>query len=159
MTEQATANMVRHSVTVPISRERAFRLFTEEIGSWWPTDTHKLSEGPITEVFEPRLGGRWYELSEDGEECTVATMLVWEPPARFVMAWQLTPDWKFEPDLDRATQVEVDFAEEGESSTRVTLEHRGFEAYGEPGDDMRKEVGGKEGWPVIIERYAEVAAK
>jgi hypothetical protein len=36
MTEQATANVVRHSVTVPISAERAFRLFTEEIGTWWP---------------------------------------------------------------------------------------------------------------------------
>jgi hypothetical protein len=157
MTEQATANVVRHSVSVPIARERAFRLFTEEIGSWWPTDTHTLSEGPITEVFEPRRGGRWYELAEDGQECTVATMLVWEPPRRFVMAWQLTPEWKFEPDLDRATQVEVTFENDAEDSTRVTLEHRGFEAYGEPGGEMRESVGGREGWPVIIERYAEVA--
>jgi hypothetical protein len=41
----------------------------------------------------------------------------------------------------------------------VTLEHRGFESYGEPGDNTRKEVGGEEGWPVIIERYAEVARR
>jgi hypothetical protein len=159
MNEQATANVVRHTVTVPIARERAFRLFTEEIGSWWPSDTHTLSEGPITEVFEPRQGGRWYELAEDGSECTVATMLVWEPPSRFVMAWQLTPEWKFEPDLERATQVEVGFEEEGESSTRVTLEHRGFESYGESGREMRESVGGEEGWPVIVERYAEVAGR
>jgi Activator of Hsp90 ATPase homolog 1-like protein len=159
MTEQATANVVRHSVTVPISAERAFRLFTEEIGTWWPQDTHKLSEGAITEVFEGREGGRWYELAEDGSECTVATMVVWEPPARFVMAWQLTPQWQFEPDLDRATQVEVTFEPEAGTATRVTLEHRGFESYGEPGENMRKEVGGKEGWLVIIERYAEVARR
>jgi uncharacterized protein YndB with AHSA1/START domain len=88
----------------------------------------------------------------------VATMVVWEPPARFVMAWQLTPQWEFEPDLDRATQVEVTFDAQAEGGTRVTLEHRGFEAYGEPGGEMRQAVGGEEGWPVLMERYAEVAA-
>lgn len=159
MTDQATANVVRHSVTVPLTADQAFHLFTEEIGSWWPADTHTLSEGPITEVFEAREGGRWYELAEDGGECTVATMLAWEPPRRLVMAWQLTPEWKFEPDLDRATQVEVTFQEEGESGTRVTLEHRGFEGYGESGAEMRDSVGGDEGWPVIMTRYAEVAAR
>jgi uncharacterized protein YndB with AHSA1/START domain len=157
MTEQATAEVVRHELTVPLSPERAFHLFTE-IGTWWPTDTHKISEGPITEVFETREGGRWYELAEDGGECTVATMLAWDPPRRLVMAWQLTPDWKFEPDLDRATQVEVSFQEEG-SGTRVTLEHRGFEAYGVAGAGMRESVGGQEGWPVIMDRYAEMAAR
>jgi Activator of Hsp90 ATPase homolog 1-like protein len=157
MTEQATTSAVRHRVTVPIDRERAFRLFTEEIGSWWPTDTHTLSEGPATEVFETRQGGRWYELAEDGSECTVATLVVWEPPRRFTMAWQLTPEWKFEPDLDRATQVEVTFEDEGDSSTRVTLEHRGFEGYGEPGAGMRDAVAGDEGWPHLLELYARAA--
>jgi uncharacterized protein YndB with AHSA1/START domain len=158
MTEQATANVVRQTVTVPITPDRAFRLFTEELESWWPMDTHKLSEGPATEVFETHEGGRWYELAEDGSECTVATMLVWQPPRRLVMAWQLTPEWRFEPDLERATQVEVTFEEEG-AGTRVTLEHRGFEAYGEAGGGMRESVGGDEGWPVIMERFAEVAAR
>jgi len=27
------------TVTVPLSPERAFRLFTEEISDWWPLDT------------------------------------------------------------------------------------------------------------------------
>jgi hypothetical protein len=158
MTEQATGNVVRHSVTVPIPAERAFGLFTEEIGTWWPKDSHSLSDGPFTEVFETRQGGRWYELGEDGTECTVGTVLVWDPPARFVLAWQLTPEWKFEPDLDRATQVEVTFETEPDDATRVTLEHRGFESYGEPGDNMRHEVGAEGGWPQLMKLYAEAAA-
>jgi uncharacterized protein YndB with AHSA1/START domain len=158
MTQQAAANAVSLSVTVPIERERAFRLFTEEIGSWWPQDTHKLSDGPVTEVFETREGGRWYELAEDGSECTVGTMVAWEPPARFVMAWQLTPEWKFEPDLERATQVEVTFEPDDAGGTRVTLEHRGFEGYGKPGVEMREAVGGAEGWPILMELYAKKAA-
>jgi uncharacterized protein YndB with AHSA1/START domain len=157
MTEQATTSAVRHQVSVPIDPERAFRLFTEEIGSWWPSDTHTISEGPITEVFEAREGGRWYERGEDGSECTVATMLVCEPPRRLVMAWQLTPDWKFEADLDRATHVQVDFEAEGDG-TRVTLEHRGFEAYGEAGARMRAEVEGEGGWPALLQLYEKAAS-
>ena len=159
MTEQTTANVVRKDVTVPLSPERAFRLFTEEIGSWWPSDTHKLSEGPVAEVFEPREGGRWYERAEDGSECTVATVLMWEPPNRFIMAWQLDPEWNFEPDVYRATKVEVTFEVEDEESTRVTLEHRGFETYGEGGARMHGEVSGKGGWGDLLGLYAEHAAR
>jgi uncharacterized protein YndB with AHSA1/START domain len=159
MTEQATANAVRHTVSVPIVPERAFKLFTEDIGTWWPSEGYKISEGPITEVFEPRQGGRWYELAEDGSQCTVGTVLVWDPPRRLVFAWQLTPDWTLEPDLDRATQVEVTFEDEGGSSTRVTLEHRGFEAYGDSGRAMRDQVGSEGGWPALLKLYGEVAGK
>jgi uncharacterized protein YndB with AHSA1/START domain len=159
MTEQATTSAVRHSVSVPIERERAFKLFTEDIGTWWPSEDYKISEGPITEVFEPREGGRWYELAEDGSECTVSTILVWEPPARLVMTWQLTPEWNFEPDLERATKVEVLFEDEEGGGTRLTLEHRGFEAYGESGAKMRGEVGGEGGWPALMKHYAEEAGR
>jgi uncharacterized protein YndB with AHSA1/START domain len=158
MTEQATTSAVRHEVTVPIDSERAFRLFTEEIGTWWPSEDYKILEGPVTEVFEAREGGRWYERGEDGSEFTVGTILVWEPPSRFVMTWQLTPDWSFEPDLERATKIEVQFKELEAGGTRVSLEHRGFEAYGEAGAKMRGEVGSEGGWPALMERYKEVAA-
>jgi uncharacterized protein YndB with AHSA1/START domain len=157
MTEQATTDAVRHSVTVPIDRERAFALFTEEIGSWWPTEDYKISEGPVTEVFEPRERGRWYELAEDGSESIVGTVLAWEPPSRLVISWRLTPEWKFEPDLERATRVEVVFEEQDGGATRVSLEHRGFEAYGESGNAMREQVGSEGGWPALLGRYADVA--
>jgi hypothetical protein len=158
MTEQATTSAVRHEVTVPIDRERAFELFTEEIGTWWPSDTHKIAEGPVTEVFEAREGGRWYELAEDGSQCTVGTILEWDPPSRFLMTWELTPPhWQRETDLERATKIEVRF-DEADGGTRVALEHRGFEAYGEAGATMRGQVSGEGGWPMLMERYVQVAS-
>jgi uncharacterized protein YndB with AHSA1/START domain len=159
MTEQATTSAVHHSVTVPIDRERAFKLFTEEIGSWWPSEGYKILEGPITEVFEAREGGRWYELGEDGSEFTVGTILVWEPPSRFVMTWQLTPDCAFEPDLERATKIEVLSEEQDDGDTIVSLEHRGFETYGDSGATMRGEVGSEGGWPALMKLYAEEAGR
>jgi uncharacterized protein YndB with AHSA1/START domain len=150
MTEQATANVVRHSVTVPVARERAFRLFTEEIGSWWPTDTHKLSEGPITEVFEPRQGGRWYELGVDGSECAWGEVLVYEPPSRIVLTWQIAGDWQLD---EAASEVEVTFTATG-GGTRVELEHRHFDRL-RLGDAMREQVAGDGGWGGLLARYSE----
>lgn len=158
MTEQATTSAVRHEVRVPLDRERAFKLFTKDIGSWWPSDTHKISEGPVSEVFESHEGGRWYEVAEDGSQCTVGTILEWDPPARFVMSWDLTPDWNPETDLERATKLEVRFEDHEDGGTRVALEHRGFEAYGESGANMRVQVSGEGGWPTLMNLYAERAA-
>jgi uncharacterized protein YndB with AHSA1/START domain len=157
MTEQATSSALRHEVTVPLDRERAFKLFTNDIGTWWPSDTHKISEGPVSEVFESREGGRWYEVAEDGSRCTVGTILEWDPPSRFVMSWDLTPDWQPETDLERATKLEVRFEDAEGGRTHVSLEHRGFEAYGKSGANMRAQVSGEGGWPTLMELYAEKA--
>ena len=46
-------------------------------------------------------------------------LLAWEPPARFVMTWTMTPV---------PTEVELSFAALGPALTRVTVEHRGWEA-------------------------------
>ena len=85
-------------------------------------------------VVEPRAGGRWYELGEDGSECDWGKVLVWEPPARVVFAWQLTADWKYNSDF--VTEVEVRFIPEG-WATRVELEHRNLERYGEQAEAVR----------------------
>jgi uncharacterized protein YndB with AHSA1/START domain len=102
------------------------------------------------------VGGRWYDRAEDGTECNIGTVLVWDPPARVVFAWRLTPAWEYEPDLQRCTEVDVTFAAEG-AGTVVTLEHRGFESYGEPGAAMRDQVGADDGWPQLMRLYAAAA--
>ena len=57
MTAQATATSVQTEVTVKAPIERAFRVFTEEIASWWHPEHHIL-QGELKEmVFEPRAGG------------------------------------------------------------------------------------------------------
>ena len=152
-----TTDAVRHSVLVPLGQDAAFELFTDRFGEWWPKDSHHISDTPAADaLLEPREGGRWYERSEDGAECDWGRVVEIDRPSRILLAWQLTPEWSFDPDEANATHVEVTFAPEA-GGTRVTLEHRGFEVHGEAGAAMRESVGGKGGWAELMDRYKAAA--
>ena len=83
-------------------------------------------------------------------------MLEIDRPNRILLAWQLTPEWKYDPDPASATEVEVTFEAE-QDQTRVTLEHRGFEIHGEDGAAMRESVSSEGGWPALLELYRSAA--
>jgi len=147
-----TATAVRHSITVDASQERAFTTFTQGMSSWWPR-THKIGPSELAEaVIEGREGGRWYERDVDGSECDWGKVLVWEPPARVVLAWQLSGEWAYDADL--ITELEVSFVPEGPDRTRVELEHRGLDAYGERAAEMRDTFDGPNAWRGILEEFA-----
>ena len=155
MTQQTTERTVRRSITVEASQQHAFDVFTEGMSRWWPLDTHHIGTAePNAAVIEPRAGGRWFERAADGSECDWGRVLQWQPPDRVVFAWHLDPDWKFDPDPARATEVEVRFIAQGEK-TRVELEHRGFERLADRADEVREAVGGPGGWSGLLERFAE----
>jgi uncharacterized protein YndB with AHSA1/START domain len=147
---------VRKSVRVRAPIARAFDVFTGGLSRWWPHD-HGVGKKPIQKVLmEPRLGGRWLEISEDGSQTTVATITRWEPPHRVVMVWQVNARWQ--PDPAMKSEVEVCFTAVGPDATQVELVHHGFESMGaEDGASMRKDV--ERGWPGLIERYAQEAER
>ncbi len=159
MMEQAAEITVRHAMTVPLDPQRAFDLFTAEIGMWWPAQTgHHLSDVPATAMMETREGGRLYERDERGRELDWGRVRVWDPPGRVVIAWHLSPEWSFDPDPAKATEVEATFEEEGERVTRVCFEHRGFEVHGQAGRELRDSLGADDGWVEVLAEYERAAA-
>ncbi len=148
---------VRKSVRVNAPQQRAFEVFTDRIGQWWPKSHHISPSEPETYVVEPREGGRWFERGTDGVECDIGKVLVWDPPSRLVLGWQLTPEWKFDPDL--ITEVEVRFIAEGTATTRVELEHRNLERLGERADALRQQIDAPNGWGALLELFAQFAAQ
>jgi uncharacterized protein YndB with AHSA1/START domain len=144
---------VLKTITVKASPEKAFRVFTEGMDSWWPR-THHIGKSPMKKaIVEGRPGGRCYTEQEDGTECDWGEVLVWEPPQRFVMAWKITHQWGYEPDAAKASEVEVKFTPIG-ASTRVDLEHRHFERHGEGAEIMRTSIDSPGGWGGLLAMYA-----
>jgi hypothetical protein len=52
----------------------------------------------------------------------------------------------------------VSFVAEGPDRTRVELEHRGLDAFGERADEMRDTFDSPGGWPGILERFGQAVA-
>jgi hypothetical protein len=147
MTAETATLAVRKVVRVELPLERAFTLFTAQIGSWWPTLTHSIHQAEVAElVWEAREGGRVYEVSTSGEQSEWADVLVWEPPSRFVLAWRVNPERAL-------TEVEVRFTEDGDG-TRVELEHRGWSAEAADGGYD----GYDKGWEYVLAQFVEAAA-
>jgi uncharacterized protein YndB with AHSA1/START domain len=150
------SSTVQKTITVEATPEHAFEVFTAGIDSWWPR-SHHIGKSPMKETrIECRAGGRCYSVHEDGAEGDWGKILVWEPPLRFVMAWQITHQWGYEPDLAKASEVEVSFTPAEGGKTRVDLEHRYFERMGPGAEEMRTAVNG--GWGKLMEMFAAQAA-
>jgi uncharacterized protein YndB with AHSA1/START domain len=146
---------VRKSITVDATPEEAFRIFTEDFDSWWPR-SHHIGKSPMTKaIIESGVGGRCYNEQQDGTECDWGSVLAWDPPRRFVMSWQITGNWQFEPDVARSSEVEVRFTSARDGSTRVDLEHRFFERLASGGSAMRTGVDGEGGWGSLLHTFAE----
>jgi uncharacterized protein YndB with AHSA1/START domain len=149
---------VRKSVTVEADQQRAFEVFTARHGTWWPSTYHIGRSDYQTAVIEPFAGGRWFERGVDGAEADWGKVLVWEPPQRLVLAWQITPDFQFDPDL--VTEIEVRFEAIGTNRTRVDLEHRHFDHFGTRAAEMRAIFdsggvpGAPQGWAGILREFA-----
>ena len=111
---------VRQSVLVRSSRAHTFETFVGAMGAWWPVNPFSAGKDRVRDItIEQRQGGRVYETWDDGTEIDWGTLLAWQPPERFTMTWTGTP---------AATEVELTFTALGPALTRVTVEHRGWEA-------------------------------
>jgi hypothetical protein len=61
-----------------------------------------------------------------------------------VLTWQIDGAWQFSEQF--VTELEIRFIPDGPDGTRVELEHRNMERFGEGADAMRAALDGNEGW-------------
>jgi uncharacterized protein YndB with AHSA1/START domain len=156
MSTQAAETSVRTSIVVEAPVERAFSVFTEDFGSFKPPEHNMLGVEIAETVFEPRVGGHLYDRGIDGSECRWARVLAYEPPTRVVISWDISPQWQIETDPEKTSEVEVRFISEASDRTRVELEHRNLDRHGEGWESERDGVGSEGGWPLYLQRFAEL---
>lgn len=108
--------MIQKTVILKCGVERAFRLFTEHAGEWWPTERRHTKDEASAIVLEPAPGGRFFERARDGREVPLGVVRAFEPPARLLL------DWYPGTGPDAPTEVEVRF-EAVREGTRVIVLH------------------------------------
>ena len=117
-------------VTVPLPPEAAFDAFVLQMDIWWPRrgvfpySFAPAGTRPLHILFEPQLGGRYYETFLDESEYEIGRITLYQPPERLSYTWQ-DPTWLSE------TRIALAFTEE-ESGTRVVYQQDGFERAGVP---------------------------
>jgi uncharacterized protein YndB with AHSA1/START domain len=146
---QTSVEAIRKTLVVDCGVERAFDVFTRQIGSWWPLGQYSIGGDTITEVVvEEHVGGRIFERHSDGGEGEWGRVVAWEPPARFAMTWYPGHD------DSQATELDVRFTAEG-GRTRVELVHSGWEILGARAPESR--TGYDAGWGEVLGFYEAAA--
>ncbi|MCL4697171.1 MAG: SRPBCC domain-containing protein [Burkholderiaceae bacterium] len=140
---------VERSVTVRLSPQEAFALFTQRMRQWWPFAAHSLGgAGALGVEFEPRVGGAVTELAGDGRRFLWGTLTAWEPPRRFVMHWH-----PGQP-AEAATTLEVRFTACADG-TEVHIVHGGWASRGDAAAAVRGNY--DEGWGRVLAALAIAA--
>jgi len=147
--------LVLKSVVVNAPRDHVFKTFTERIDTWWPRAHHIGGKEPFKAILEPRAGGRWFERADDGSECNWGRVLDWDPPRRLLLTWDINAQWQYQEGF--GSEVEVRFEAEGPERTRVVLEHRNLERFGDKAEMMRAMFDSPDAWQGTLGALARAA--
>ena len=151
MNQQTSEVVIEKSVTVSVSTEEAFRVFTEGIGAWWPSERYSVDpENRQAVILEGWEGGRIIERTAAGDEHVWGTLRAWEPPHRLVSTWHPGRG------AQTAQEIEVTFVSMGDA-TRVNLRHRGWENVVDDRDERMANY--REGWDLVLSQYAQAAER
>jgi uncharacterized protein YndB with AHSA1/START domain len=141
---------LRISFDVACPPDRAFEVWTSQTSAWWPTSHTVTAQPDVEVVIEPGVGGRIYERTPAGEEHDWGQVTAWDPPSRLAYLWHLRQD------RADATEVEIAFAATEPAGTRVSIEHRGWDALGARGPGQRQR--NRHGWDGLLVHFKAAAA-
>jgi hypothetical protein len=131
--------------TVGCTPAEAFDTWTRRISMWWPKQHTRSRELDARVVLEPRVGGRLFERTSNGEEFHWGSVTAWDRPHRLGYLWHVTSP------PDEATRVEIHFADVGDGTTRVTILHSGFDRLGDKGPPRRE--GNLKYWETLVPSF------
>jgi uncharacterized protein YndB with AHSA1/START domain len=153
-----TKDLLTLSQPVAVPVERAFEVFVDEFGRWWPRERTFGGDKLAEIAIEPKMAGRCYERWTDGSESVWGKVLAIDRPHHIVIAWQIAPDRKLEESEGTASRLDVRFSPAGEGKTNVLLVHRDFFRHQGGWEAYRNEMASKRGWPTLIAAYARAVA-
>lgn len=142
------------TIEVPCSQKKAFGVFVNDMGSWWPLDKRSMSlmngGKPAKSLrIDPKQGGKIVEIGHDDTEYLWGTIKSFDPND------SLSMDFHMGMPAENASLVEVRFTELEDDRTRVELTQSNWEAFGDMAEMMRGGYGS--GWVIIFEQAYKLA--
>jgi len=136
---------INKSLTVPLSAEDAFTLFTTDIDTWWPKATHSVKGAKSKVTFATHKGGDIIETDEDGNTHVWGTIIAIDPGKYLAFSWHPGRP------ASEATTVTVAFTAT-KDGTLCELTHGGFEVLGPTADAISTSY--LHGWDMVLGCYA-----
>lgn len=96
---------LKRSVRVRCPVDHAFAVFTDRIDLWWPSSHRMLTDSRLR--MEARVGGRFFERTNAGDEKKLGEVVRWEPPHRVTYTW-------YPGAISAPTEVDVSFTPDGD---------------------------------------------
>jgi uncharacterized protein YndB with AHSA1/START domain len=148
--------VIERKVEAPL--ERAFEVFVDRLGTWWPRD-YTWAKDNLEEIgIEAKVDGHCFERSKDGSRAVWGTVLTFARPHHIVFTWQIEFDRSAEPNIALASRVDVRFVAPTPETTDVLLVHRDFPRHGSGWQKYRSNMASKSGWPKLLDRYVKAAS-
>jgi uncharacterized protein YndB with AHSA1/START domain len=143
--------VIERSVEAPV--ERAFAVFVDEIGSWWPRE-YTWAKDNLEEIgIEAKVDGHCYERRQDGSISVWGTVLTIARPEHIVFSWQIDADRSPVENVALASRVDVRFVAASPETTDIVLVHRDFPRHGPGWQKYRANMASRSGWPALLNRY------
>jgi hypothetical protein len=139
------------SFDVACSPEHAFTVWTTRIGTWWPAGHTVTGQDGLDIVLQSGVGGRIYERTPEGVEHDWGEVTIWNPPKQLAYLWHLRRD------RADSTEVEIRFLAQGAATTRIEIEHRGWERFGSAADERRNQ--NLVGWDSLLPHFLAAIAQ
>ena len=144
------------TIEVPCDQAMAFRVFVEEMHTWWPLSKYTVSAmggAPArTLLVDAKVGGEIVEISADGTRHLWGAIKSYDPYGYFSMDFHIPIPGEV---VESRSLVEVTFTVLGEERTRVELNQSNWEAFGDMAAALRGGYGG--GWVEIFEQAYKAA--
>ncbi len=139
-------------LTVKIPSETAFHKFVKELNEWWPKE-YTWSQDKLEVIkIDGRKDGLCTEIGPNGFRCDWGTVTEFTEHKKLRLKWQISPNREPIPNPDKASDISVDFIQDGRSTT-IKFEHLNFENHGDGSDDYRKMMDSEQGWDYILNKY------
>jgi len=143
---------ITKTLMVLIAKNIAFRKFLNEFQEWWPKE-YTWSQDKLKEIrIEGRKGGLCTEIGPFGFRCDWGRVTGLIENKKISLKWQIGPKREPIPDPDRASDIEIVFKENGES-TILEFEHRNFANHGDGAEEYKKMMAGNQGWDYILNGF------